>query len=108
MPGCVTLKSRQRRMMDWMNTDLAYRFIAIGRTSPWPDENNPPYPDETQTEVEELIGLQRVDSYKFANSSLILLNRLDFSDCKPISPDSNRPTRKRGKNSLIATFMSRC
>lgn len=66
MPGCVTLKSRMRRMMDWMNTDLAYRFIAIGRTSPWPDENNPPYPDETQTEVEELIGLQRVDSYKFA------------------------------------------
>ena len=53
-------------MMDWMSTDLAYRFIAIGRTSPWEDENNPPYPSETQTEVEELIGLQRVDSYKFA------------------------------------------
>lgn len=66
MPGCVTLKSRQRRMMDWMNTDLSYRFIAIGRTSPWSDENNPPYPDETQTEITELIGLQRVDSYKFA------------------------------------------
>ena len=46
MPGVVTLKSRQRRMMDWMNTYLAYRFIAIGRTSPWEDENNPPYPDE--------------------------------------------------------------
>ena len=53
-------------MMDWMNTNLSYRFIAIGRTSPWSDENNPPYPDERQTEVEELIGLQRVDSYKFA------------------------------------------
>lgn len=66
MPGIVTLKSRQRRMMDWMNTNLAYRFIAIGRTSPWPEENNPPYPDETMTEVTELIGLQRVDSYKFA------------------------------------------
>lgn len=66
MPGVVTLKSRQRRMMDWMNTNLAYRFIAIGRTSPWEDENNPPYPDERQTEIEELIGLQRVDSYKYA------------------------------------------
>lgn len=66
MPGVVTLKSRQRRMLDWMNTNLAYRFIAIGRTSPWENENEPPYPDETQTEVTELIGLQRVDSYKFA------------------------------------------
>lgn len=66
MPGIVTLKSRQRRMMDWMNTNLAYRFIAIGKTSPWTDENNPPYPDEKMTEVSELIGLQRVDSYKFA------------------------------------------
>lgn len=66
MPGTITLKSRQRRMLDWMNTNLSYRFIAIGRTSPWSDENNPPYPDENMTEVEELIGLQRVDSYKFA------------------------------------------
>ena len=53
-------------MMDWMNSNLSYRFVGIGRTSPWEDENNPPYPDERQTEVEELIGLQRVDSYKFA------------------------------------------
>lgn len=53
-------------MQDWMNSDLAYRFIAIGRTSAWPDDNNPPTPDETMTEVEELIGLQRVDSYKYA------------------------------------------
>lgn len=66
MPGVVTLKSRQRRMTDWLKTDLAYRFIAIGRTSPWEDDNNPPYPEETQTEVTELIGLQRVDSYKYA------------------------------------------
>ena len=67
MPGCVTLRSRQRRMKDWMDADLAYRFIAIGRTTPWPDgENNPPYPDERQTEVEELIGLQRLDSYQYA------------------------------------------
>lgn len=66
MPGVVTLKSRQRRMTDWMKTDLAYRFIAIGRTSPWEDENNPPTPDEKMTDVTELIGLQRVDSYKYA------------------------------------------
>ena len=55
MPGVITLKSRQRRMMDWMNTNLAYRFIAIGRTSPWPDESNPPVPDEKMTEITELI-----------------------------------------------------
>ena len=66
MPGIVTLKSRQRRMHDWMSTDLAYRFIAIGRTSPWPDETNPPIPDERQTEIEELIGLQRIASYQYA------------------------------------------
>ena len=66
MPGIVTLASRQRRMQDWMNSDLAYRFIAIGRTSPWEDENNPPVPDERMTEVTELIGLQRIDSYKYA------------------------------------------
>lgn len=67
MPGVVTLKSRMRRMCDWMNSDLAYRFIAIGRTTAWPDgENNPPYPDEKATEIEELIGLQRIDSYQYA------------------------------------------
>lgn len=55
MPGVISLKSRQRRMMDWMSTDLAYRFIAIGRTSPWPDESNPPVPDEKMTEITELI-----------------------------------------------------
>lgn len=66
MPGTVTLKSRQRRMMDWMNSNLSYRFVGIGRTTPWEDENNPPYPDEKQEDVTELIGLQRVDSYKFA------------------------------------------
>lgn len=54
-------------MIDWMNSNLAYRFIAIGRTTPWPDgENNPPVPDEKSTEIEELIGLQRIDSYQYA------------------------------------------
>ena len=66
MPGVVTLKSRQRRMMDWINTNLSYRFIGIGKTTAWEDENNPPVPDENMTEVTELVGLQRVDSYKFA------------------------------------------
>ena len=52
--------------MDWISTDLSYRFVGIGKKTPWENENNPPYPEETQTEVTELIGLQRVDSYKFA------------------------------------------
>ena len=66
MPGVVTLQSRQRRMHDWMSTDLAYRFVGIGRTTPWEDDNNPPNPSETMTEVTELVGLQRIDSYKYA------------------------------------------
>lgn len=66
MPGIVTLKSRQRRMLDFMDTKLSYRFVGIGKTSPWADENNPPYPSENMTDVTELIGLQRIDSYKFA------------------------------------------
>lgn len=66
MPGVVTLQSRMRRCHDWMETDLSYRFVAIGRTSAWSDENNPPYPSEESTEVTELIGLQRIDSYKYA------------------------------------------
>ena len=68
MPGTVTLASRQRRMQDFMNPNLAYRFLAIGRTSPWNDENNPPIPSEKMTEIEELIGLQRIDSYKYAKA----------------------------------------
>lgn len=55
-------------MHDWMNSDLSYRFIGIGKTSAWPDDNNPPYPSETMTEVTELIGLQRIDSYKYAKA----------------------------------------
>ena len=38
--------------------------MAVPRRGP--DENNPPYPDEKSQEITELIGLQRVDSYKFA------------------------------------------
>lgn len=66
MPGVITLASRQRRMFDWVDSNLSYRFVGIGRTTPWNDENNPPYPDEKMTEVTELIGLQRIDSYKYA------------------------------------------
>lgn len=66
MPGVITLASRQRRMHDWMNSDLSYRFVGIGKTSAWPDDNNPPYPSETMTEVTELVGLQRIDYYKYA------------------------------------------
>lgn len=61
MPGVVTLQSRQRRMCDWMSSNIAYRFIAIGRTTAWPDgENNPPTPSEKTTEVEELIRFTKI------------------------------------------------
>ena len=31
-------------------------WVGIGRTTPWDDENAPPVPDPTATEVEEIVG----------------------------------------------------
>jgi len=36
-------------------------YLAIGRTSPWTDENNPDTPLVTQTEVEELIYIKKIN-----------------------------------------------
>lgn len=66
MPCVCTRKFRQRQMLYFMETKFAHRFIAIGRTTPWEDETNPPRPNEDATEIEELIGLQRVAWIKYA------------------------------------------
>lgn len=66
MAGKVTLAARQRQMREFMSDTKNYRFIALGKQTPWPVESEPPEPDETATELEELIGLQRVDFYKYA------------------------------------------
>lgn len=33
---------------------------GIGRTSPWPDEINPPSPDRTALQIEEVIGFKQI------------------------------------------------
>lgn len=64
--GIITLQARQRAMSEFISANKDYRFMAIGRTTPWTDESNPPTPSQSMTSVEELIGLQRVDFYKYA------------------------------------------
>ena len=66
MAGVVTLRCRQRQMQEFMEQEKNYRFMALGRQTPWPVEDEPPTPDYTKQTIEELIGLQRVDFYKYA------------------------------------------
>ena len=37
-------------------------YVGIGRTSPWDDELNPPAPDINDSELDELIGLKKVET----------------------------------------------
>lgn len=66
MPCVCTRQFRQRNMLNFMSSENVYRFIGIGRTTPWEDDTNPPRPNEDATEIEELIGLQRVAWIKYA------------------------------------------
>jgi hypothetical protein len=55
-----TIQGRVRRTELFYNdsTDL---YMAIGRTSAWVDENDPPSPTGEETNVEEIIGFKKVD-----------------------------------------------
>ena len=66
MPSICTLKARQRMMQEFLADTKAYRFIALGKSTAWPDDLNPPVPSDKKQELDELIGLQRVDYYKYA------------------------------------------
>lgn len=55
MFAAVTLKSKQRRMIDFFNLDGS-KYILIGRTTPWQNELLPPMPTGEETQVTELIG----------------------------------------------------
>lgn len=68
----LTLWDRQRRMQDFYNLPKTM-YVGLAKTTPWVDENDPdisdtfpPMPDERMTELEELIGMQRVQWKKFA------------------------------------------
>lgn len=54
-----TVNSAVSRALDFVHrTDI---YFAIGKTSPWSDESNPPQPIETDT-LQELIGYRKVDT----------------------------------------------
>lgn len=68
----VTLWDRQRRMQDFYNLP-GTMYVALARTTPWSDANDPdisdtypPIPDERATELDDLIGMQRIQWKKYA------------------------------------------
>lgn len=68
----ICLWDRQRRMLDFYNLP-GTMYVALGKTSAWADENDsnisdtyPPMPSETMTDIEEMIGMQRIQWKKFA------------------------------------------
>lgn len=68
----ITLWDRQRRMLDYFNLP-GTTYIALGKTSAWSDATDesisdtyPPIPSDSMTDVQELIGLQRIQWKKFA------------------------------------------
>lgn len=65
MPCIVTLKSRQRRMVDFFTLPLN-KYIGIGRTHAWENENDPDLPDGTATELDTLVGVQLISGQKYA------------------------------------------
>ena len=68
----ITLWDRQRRMQDFYNLPKTM-YVALAKTSPWSDPDDPdisdtfpPMPDETATQLDELIGMQRIQWKKYA------------------------------------------
>lgn len=55
-----TINGRVRRTELFYNDEVNL-YIAIGRTTAWADEENPPSPTGNETEVEEIIGFKEVD-----------------------------------------------
>jgi len=60
MSSILTLKNRVWRAYDFKQQSNLY--LAIGRTTPWTDENNPDVPVASQTEVEELQFIKKIVS----------------------------------------------
>lgn len=68
----ITLYMRQLQMKNFYNTPKTM-YIALGKTTPWADPEDPdisdtfpPIPSETMTELEELVGMQRITWKKYA------------------------------------------
>lgn len=65
MYAAVTLKSRQRRMKDFYNLSGS-KYVLIGRTTPWTNENVPPIPTGNETQLTELIGGKIIQNQWYA------------------------------------------
>ncbi|WCS68734.1 hypothetical protein Goe19_00930 [Bacillus phage vB_BsuM-Goe19] len=56
----TTIGAHVSRALDFFGKQDIY--FAIGRTSPWEDDNNPPSPNSDMTSLDELIGFKKLDS----------------------------------------------
>ena len=68
----VTLYMRQLQMQNFYNTPKTM-YIGLARTDAWSDPNDPdisdtfpPIPSETMTELDGLVGMQRITWKKYA------------------------------------------
>ncbi len=58
MNGIVTIDARIQRALDFYNQDSLW--FAFGKTSAWPDDDNPPIPDPELRELLELVGMKKI------------------------------------------------
>lgn len=68
----VTLWQRQKQMQNFYNNEKTM-YIGLAKTSAWSDPDDadisdtfPPIPEETMTELEDLVGMQRITWKKYA------------------------------------------
>ena len=52
--------SHVQRALEFFNKNSIY--FAIGKSSPWADDNSPPAPDPNDTTLQELIGYKKVET----------------------------------------------
>lgn len=90
----ITLKSRQRRMVDFYNLPGSI-YMAFGKQTPWKsstDENvndmNPPVPDPNQQYISELIGCWRIQWKMYAKP---LINPTTEEKNTHVTPIYNGP-----------------
>jgi hypothetical protein len=57
MTAKITLNNRVFRAIQLKNSNL---YMGIGRTTAWPDEENPPEPADDSTSIEECLYLKKL------------------------------------------------
>lgn len=86
----ITLKSRQRRMVDFYNLPGSF-YMAFGKQTPWKSDTdpnvsdtNPPVPDPNQQYISELIGLWRIQWKMYAKPLINPTTEEKNNHIKPI------------------------